>query len=275
MDIQTILLLCLTGAAVGFYAGVTGTGGNMILVPMLDFLLARYGLAGEDLVRFMIANSLLITFFTGAIVSFRQYKVNNFYIREMLLVGLIGIVTAGITTHFVCNATWYDKRKFDIVFSMMILPVIVKMFVDRKSGVIAMQERKNNAFFLVTGFFTGILTALSGLGGGIVMFPIFTDILKMPIKKASSVSIGVIALLALPVSILYLLEKPNHLTVHLPLQVGYVAFGFVIPILFGVLLVSPYGVRVGQTMQPVTIRFLFGGIIGTVFLKTVYRILFG
>jgi uncharacterized protein len=272
MDIATILMLCLTGMGVGFYAGLTGTGGNMILVPMLDFLLIRYGFQGEDLVRFMIANSLLMTFFTGAIVSYGQYKANNFYIREMLWVGLAGIVTAGLTTQFIKDATWYDKRKFDIVFSFMLLPVIFKMFTDKKSGVEAQIERKNPFIYIVTGLCTGVLTALSGLGGGIVMLPIFTDVLKMPIKKASSVSIGVIALLSLPVSILYLIAKPDHLTVHLPLQVGYISFGFVIPILLGVVVVSPYGIRAAQKMPPLTIRLIFGGIISIVFLKTMYRI---
>jgi uncharacterized protein len=272
MDLITILMLCLTGVGVGFYAGLTGTGGNMILVPMLDFLLIRYGFQGEDLVRFMIANSLLITFFTGAIISHGQYKANNFYMREMLWVGLAGIITAGLTTQFIKDATWYDKRKFDMVFCVMLLPVIFKTFMDKKSGVVEMQEQKNPLIYMVTGLCTGVLTALSGLGGGIVMLPIFTDGLKMPIKKASSVSIGVIALLSLPVSILYLIAKPDHLTVHLPLQVGYISFGFVIPILLGVVLISPYGIRVAQKMSPLTIRLIFGGIITIVFFKTMYRI---
>ena len=106
------------------------------------------------------------------------------------------------------------------------------------------------------GGFTGVVTSLSGLGGGIVLIPGFTDILKMSPKKASSVSISVIAALALPISLSYLAELPGE-DFQLPLQVGFISFAVVIPTSLGVLISAPFGVKTAHKINPRIIKIIF------------------
>lgn len=274
MDFLQILLLFITGLVVGFYSGIMGTGGNVILIPILDALLAARGVHDEELVKSVIVHSLILTLFNGIFISYRQYRTNNFYPKEAAITAILGIITAFITTHLITSGDWYDKKKFNIVFVTMLLLLVIKLFTDRKSGVVETKERSNTALFLLTGGVTGILTSLSGMGGGIILIPAFTDGMKMPIRKAASISISAIALLALPISFQYLMTKPAQDFPALPLRMGYLSFGMILPILTGMFFAAPWGVKIAYKIHPLTIRFVFALIILFLCIKTMYSIIF-
>ena len=269
MGTGMICLLFITGLLAGFYSGLVGTGGNIILIPVLDYVLSHTGLREDALVKSSIAHSLLITFFSGISVSWKQYRIHNFYPREILLTAVLGIFGSLLVTYLIRSGHWYDKRRFDMVFLGMLLLLSFKLFADRRSGVQDANGKGNPVAFLVTGAVTGMITALSGLGGGLIMIPVFTDILKMPIKKASSISIGVIALFALPISINYLVTSPPAAE-HLPLQTGYISWAIVLPVLAGIFLLAPAGVKTAQKMQPGRIRLILAIVITLLCIKMIY-----
>src|SRR5436190_15819848 len=62
----------------------------------------------------------------------------------------------------------------------------------------------------VVGMAGGSISALSGLGGGIVIIPILNSFMKIDIRKASSISSGVIMGTALMMTIYNLFEMPVH-----------------------------------------------------------------
>ena len=123
------------------------------------------------------------------------------------------------------------------------------------------------------GFVTGGVTSLSGLGGGVTMIPFLTDIMKVSIKKASSISIGVITLLAAAVSFSYGLVDTDKIQTELPIQMGYISLGIVIPIVIGVMVASSFGVRTAQKTSPARLRIIFGVIVGALCLKMIFNLL--
>ena len=183
----------------------------MILIPILDYVLYELGLRDDELVKSIIAHSLVVTLFLGMIVSHRQYKANNFFPKEVLLTSGLGIISALITTWLITNGDWYRKSDFDIVFIFMLILLILKLVLDKKSGLSGENEKSSPALLVGIGGITGSVTALSGLGGGIILIPGFMDIMKMTLKKSSSISISVICLLALPISVTYLTNAPGNL----------------------------------------------------------------
>jgi len=269
MDHWLILLLFITGLLSGFYSGMIGSGGNVILIPVLDFVLFNAGLKDDILVKSIIAHSLMVTFFLGCIVAYRQYKAGNFFAKEVLLTSVVGIVTAIVATWLIRNGDWYNKEDFDIVFSFMLFLLILKLFTDKTSGLTGMYERSSAPLLLGIGGLTGVVTSLSGLGGGILLIPGFTDIMRMSLKKASSVSISVIAVLALPISLSYLAEVPNKAAT-LPFQVGLISFTVVVPTLLGVLISAPFGVKTAHRIHPRTIRIIFAIVVSSLLVKMIY-----
>ncbi len=285
MPIELIILLFLTGILGGFLAGLTGVGGNMIFIPILDFVLQQMGLNTDKelLVKIIIANSLCITVCTGSLVSFRQYKMGNYFPKEILLTASFGIITSLSMSYLIKTGNWYSKETFNYVFICMLIPFIIKLLSDiNKENKQILEKTTENLqnnlpkneikdrSFLITGAFVGMITALSGLGGGILMIPMFTDILKIPIKKASAISSGVIPLLSFPICMMYLFfsDIPSKSA----FQIGYVDIRLILPIVFGAVFSTQWGVKAAQKTSPKVIRIVFASLVMIIFAKMVYEI---
>ena len=65
MDIQVLMVLGLTGAIVGFMAGLLGLGGGLLMVPVLSFLLANTGVAEDLSIKMAIVTSMSTILFTS------------------------------------------------------------------------------------------------------------------------------------------------------------------------------------------------------------------
>jgi uncharacterized membrane protein YfcA len=274
MTITSLLILLGIGAAVGYYSGLVGTGGNLILIPAFDLLFHYLNIPDNEAVKFMIAHSFFVTAFTGLSVSYKQFKVKNLYIKEVVFISLPGMITAFFMTEFIKNGTWYHKSDFDLVFFSLLILLSIRMLFYKQQASPDTAENVRQGYFPFIGFVAGIVSSFSGLGGGIIVIPILTDILKIPLKKASSISIGVVAMLAIPISASYLTIDPQSAVKHIfPLQAGYISFVIAAPVLAGVLCTTGWGVRTAQKTDPTRLRLLLGLVILILCVKMVYGFL--
>ena len=259
MTITLFLILLIIGAIVGYYSGLIGTGGNIILIPVFDILFHYLKIPATEVVKFMIAHSFFITAFTGLSVSYKQFKAKNLHVKEVLYISIAGMITAFFLTEFIKNGSWYHKSDFDLVFFTLLLILAIRMLFFKQPPPPINDNNLNKPYFPLIGIVAGLISSLSGLGGGIIVIPILTDILKTPLKKASSISIGVVAMLALPISISYLTidarSAMNHI---LPMQVGYVSLFIAAPVLMGVFSTTGWGVRTAQKTDPNKLRLILG-----------------
>ena len=187
------------------------------------------------------------------------------------------MLIAYIVSEIIKTTTWYDKFYFDIVFFMMLMLLAIRLLLIKSKedeSVVLSNNKRNSISFLGLGALTGSVTSLSGVGGGVVIIPFLTDILKISIKKASSISIGVIMLLASSVSFSYLSAGDSHqITKVLPLQVGYISISLVLPILGGIFLASSFGVKTAQKTSAQRLRIIFGVVVTLLCIKTALNIL--
>ncbi len=278
MTLTLILLLLLLGLITGFYSGLIGTGGNIILIPALDILFVYFDVTPHDSVKLIIAHSLFITVFLGISVSIKQIKIGNFHLKEILFIGIPGMFTAFILTELIKTSNWYDKTYFDIIFLFLMIMLALRMIFFHPQPHTKVEENNQplkKGWLVSLGLFTGGVTSLSGLGGGVILIPFLTDILKKPITKASSISIGVITLLALSVSVSYLfVNNTGNVPSVLPYQTGYISIPLVIPVLIGLFFSSSLGVKAAHKASPKTLRITFGAIILLLTTKMVYSIFF-
>lgn len=266
--------LFILGCFGGFLFGMVGIGGNVLYIPIFSFLLTRLGFHDEELSRAIIANALLILVFTGSAVSWKQFRVGNFFLREILLTASTGVLAAVILTGVIKSGDWYNKKMFDMVFTLMLSITLFRLFTVKPK-----QNPPSNTLttslltipFLLVGLFTGSMTALSGMGGSIVMIPLFTEFVGLEMKKAHSISVGVVPIMALSISIYYCFGQPNILP--LPVgQVGYLNFKMAAPVILGSILTSPFGVQAAHRVKPITQRLVFASIVGIVLLKMILNL---
>jgi uncharacterized protein len=300
--IMEIIALFILGCFGGFLFGMVGIGGNVLYIPVFSYFLTQIGFHDEELSRAIIANALFILVFTGTAVSWQQFKVGNFFLKEILLTAATGVTAAFLISFLIKSGNWYDKKTFDLVFTGLLFFTLLRLFTSKKKEGLKENkgELKNNfgnkptsdiqnptsntpplfshflggkgAFFLV-GAITGTLTAFSGLGGSIIMIPLFTEFVGLTMKKAHSISVGVVPLLALTISTFYFFGKPP--LVSLPLtQFGYLNFGMAAPVILGSMLTSPFGVKAAHTVKPRTQKMVFATIVGVVLFKMMFNLIF-
>ncbi len=268
-----MVLLFILGCFGGFLFGMVGIGGNVLYIPIFGYLLAQLGFQGADLTRAVVANALLILVFTGSAVAWKQYKVGNFFLKEVLLTASTGVFMAFSISLLIKSGDWYDKRTFDVVFATILALMLLRFFLPQKNTKVEdYQLSTNNYQLLGVGFVTGTLTAFSGLGGSIIMIPLFTEFLGLPMKKAHSIAVCVVPLLATTISVFYFFGKPHILPIP-PNQLGYLNFGISIPVIVGSMITAPFGVKAAHSVKPRTQKLIFAVIVSVVLLKMLYNFL--
>ena len=100
----------------------------------------------------------------------------------------------------------------------------------------------------VVGAAAGLLAGLLGVGGGIVMMPAFTGVLRMPIKLAIGSSLVAVAMFSIPALITHT-------------ALGHIAWRFALPLMIGVVPGAQVGARISVGSSDRTMRLLFGSFI--------------
>ncbi len=257
-----IFLLILSGCIGGFISGLLGVGGGIIFVPILDYFLIKKGIETRDLVPSILANSFFAIFVSGIKGSIPAFKSNSIHIRSLIVVGSSAIIGGIITTSLINSGEWYSPAIFKIIFCALLIFTLIKtlIHIQTTSGVLT------DKLGLAIGLITGAIAGLSGLGGGIIMVPLFMMLGHMNIKQASTLSLAIIPILVFPNLVFYAISQPVH---SLYGSTGHLVWPVVIPIIIGVLFTVKAGVNTANKLSTKIIKIIFAGF---VFL-TILRIL--
>jgi uncharacterized membrane protein YfcA len=270
LDWLDFFLLFLLGSVGAFLSGFLGVGGGIVYVPILDFFLHKLGYRNEELVKAILANSLFTIIFSGVISLYNQYKLKNFYPKQILYTGIPAAVSVLGVTWLINQGEWYSKPMFNYFFSAMLLIVLVRMFMTRNARF---QDRLiiKPIFYGIAGFFTGIISAFSGLGGGVVLTPVISDLFKQSIKKATSISNGVIPILACAVGLYNLNQLPPSMVSKW--QTGYIVFPLVLPMILAAPVFAKLGVKMAHRVQGSIVKIIFASFTLLVLIKNIYEII--
>jgi uncharacterized membrane protein YfcA len=265
------LLLPLVGAAGGFLAGLLGVGGGIIFIPLLTWLFTKLGLPQEEIVRFTLANSILLVVVSGLAGTWKQYRLGEWQWRKVLSIGVPGAAVSYAITYAIQHGDWYSKPRFNAVFLFFLAISTANMIFGKKSDPEAQPAEQKPMLALLVGILAGGVVALSGLGGGMVMVPLFRMLLKMPMRNATALSLSIIPVLGAAPLGGYLLA-PNA-TVLPFLHTGYIAWPYAIPMAVGVAVFATLGIKVAKHISEITLRIIFAILSTIVIVKTLYDML--
>lgn len=276
--ITNLVILIIGGCFGGFLAGLLGVGGGLIYIPLLSLLLAQQnGLSSDEIVKFTLANSFGLVFLSGVSGIYRQIKLNVYSFKNSLFIGVPGAIAATTMSYFIQHGNWYQKDKFQIVFLFFLLISISNMLFSKKEETLNQSLNQKNALFIQisVGLFAGIVVSLSGLGGGIVMVPLFRWFLKKPIHEATSLSLSIVPLISI-IPIVQYLSAPNvpQLTQYqfqFP-QTGYLVWPYFIPMALGVIFFSSFGQKTAPKVSVFWLRVIFATLSSIILVKTLYEI---
>jgi len=278
-----LIILLLIGSIGGFLAGIMGVGGGLVFIPILTYLFAQFpGISNEEAVRFTLANSITLVFASGLSGIYRQIKMGIYDFRKSLTVGIPGAAAAAAMSYAIQHGNWYSHERFTWVFLGFLLLSIGNMLFKKEDDSSPINtENTSTLARLIVGLFAGTVVSLSGLGGGIIMVPLFRMILKLPVKKATALSLSVVPLLSIFPIIQYLsiTDAPLLSNAILPtlntmklFQTQYLVGLFYIPMALGVVVFSSFGQKTALKTPTPIIRFIFALLSGIILIKTLYEL---
>lgn len=272
MDFGILILLFAGGCAGGLLAGLLGVGGGLIFVPIFTNYLFVLGIPDEMIARLIIANSMVAIFFAGISGSIKHHLNGDFYFKPVIISGAMASLASIATTFIIHHTTGYNKRAFSVIFISIAVYMTYRIFSEKPDKGYEIGEESSSATkFLQIGWWGGILAALSGVGGGIIMVPMLISMLNINIKKATAISLGIITVMAL-VSSVYFMSIQTSITEAIPYTYGLIIFPMVIPVVIGCIVCSPFGVALAGRIPEKTIQTIFAAFLVLVILNMVYHL---
>jgi len=187
-------------ALVGISLGLIGSGGSILMVPILVYLFAYNPVLATSYSLFIVGSTSLI----GAFNNYRKGLVS---IKTALLFGVSSVTTVFITRHFIMPripdvlfsigniAIKHDLATMVLFAVLMLLASIAMIKESKKTTVTEINTSSADTVkLLLFGILVGLTTGFLGAGGGFLIIPALVLILKTPMKKAVGTSLLIIAL---------------------------------------------------------------------------------
>ncbi len=192
MGLIEILLLGLAGLATGFLVGLVGVGGGIIFAPVLLYYYKSIGAAPGMIAELTVATSLFCVLLAATSSAWHQLRRNSAIPRTAISVGLTSALGVYLAARFVTTQPWFDAGAFQVVFGTVLVISVVRMVVSalrrEESPEEAGDPRVGNVALAGTGIAAGSLSAIAGVGGGIILVPIYHNLFRYPIHLATGTS---------------------------------------------------------------------------------------
>jgi hypothetical protein len=196
-------LLHITGyilaLLVGISLGLVGSGGSILTVPILVYVL------GFDVVT-ATGYSLFVVGGTALVGGIRNAFHNNVNFSIVLLFGLPSLLTAYVVRAFAIPAlpgviistgsfVLTKALLLMILFAAIMLFAALKMI--RSAPAVNTGKDLSKVKLIISGVATGLLAGAVGAGGGFLIIPALVFLAGLPMKKAVGTSLFIIAIQSL------------------------------------------------------------------------------
>lgn len=263
-----ILIAC--GILAGLLAGAFGVGGGILFTPILFFLFNTAGV--QEPVSWSIGTSLFCTFIASISSTLQQRNQKNIYWREGLQVGLFGFVGVYFGK-LVVTSPYYTEDVF-VSFFAMVLALVGIMFYRKGRSDITLQKKANKLTLFKLGFAGGgggLVAALAGVGGGVVLVPALNLGYRIHILKAVSISSFAIIIISLSGWLQFALLSGMHSGIS-SYTLGFVDFGTSLPLIMGAFVGGIAGAKTGNKIPRSYLQIGFSLLLGAVAFLMIWNI---
>jgi uncharacterized membrane protein YfcA len=234
------VLLALLGAiAIGLSLGLLGSGGSILTVPVLHYLLGQPE-------KLAVGGSLLVVGLIAAAASLPYARSGQVDWRNVWWFGLPGMAGAWVGATL---AHWVPGPVQLALFAGVMLLAAWRML---RAGVVERPGRvPSRAIVVAGGAGVGALSGLVGVGGGFLIVPALVLLAGVPMVSAVGTSLAIIALNAFTGFAKYLdVLESESLSLDWATLLAIAAVGIV---------GSYAGNRLGRRLAQAVLRRMFGG----------------
>ncbi len=191
----------LLAALVGISLGLIGSGGSILTIPILVYVMGIEPVSATAYSLFIVGSTALV----GGIFKTAQKTVD---FKTVLIFGIPSIITIYITRLWLVPFIpdyLFTIRSFAVTKAIAIMLLFATVMILASVSMIKPSKINNNLvdeniilkynypMILLEGIIVGLLTGLVGAGGGFLIIPSLVIFAKMPIKLAIGTSLFIIA----------------------------------------------------------------------------------
>jgi uncharacterized protein len=190
----------ISAILIGVALGLVGSGGSIITVPVLVYLMHINPLVAT-------ASSLFIVGITSLIGGIKAYSEKMVDFKAVTEFGIPSILSIFIARHFILPAlpdTMFTINNFIVsretflmvVFGFLMLFASLSLIRNKKRSDLHTEDHTENKVLplIILGLLIGLITGLLGAGGGFLIIPALILFLGLPMKKAVGTSLLIIAI---------------------------------------------------------------------------------
>lgn len=260
-------LLLGAGAVAGVIAGLLGVGGGIVVVPVLFHLFTALGV--DDSVRMKVAvgtslATIVATAWSSASAHWRRGTVDRDFLR-----GYGPVIVAGVLAGSAVAAT-VKGPALSLVFAVVALGVALQIAFGSPHWTLG--DRLPGGWKRVgIGGTIGALSAMMGIGGGIMTVPVMT-MYGTPPHRAVGTAAATGFIIGVPGTLGFMAGGwgDPHLP---PLSLGYVSLAGLALVAPTSMLLAPVGARLAHTLDTRMLRRVFALFLGFTSLRMLWNIL--
>jgi uncharacterized membrane protein YfcA len=252
MENTILTALPFIGLIGGFFSGLLGLGGGVIMLPLLS-VVGRVPLklaTGTTLVQVIIAAV------AGMLFHYRGGMVD---LKAGLILGMAGIAGGFVGSLL---SVPLSIRFLESIFLFVVALAIILLFIP-----LELEDKNyrkgnfNKAFGIAIGFGVGVLAGLLGVGGGFIIIPLMTYFLKIPLR----VTIGT-SLLTILIS--------SFGTLGAKFKIGHVNLLITLLVISGSVIGAFLGAFVSRRTHVKSLRLILLSILVLIFITVGYKTFF-
>jgi uncharacterized membrane protein YfcA len=257
-EIVYILVLLITGTVVGFACGLLGVGGGFIMVPVQIWALNSMGFEPTVATRVALGTSLAVILPT-ALSGCQGHACRGVVLwRPGIALGLSGLLGAFLGGTIAAHAPADLLQRF---FGLVVLSGALRMLfsgrISAKGSCLSGGEFKGSLpQYFVFGSAVGIVSGLSGIGGGVILIPAMVIAMGFRMHQAvgtSSIAIAIISvggILSYAVNGLGVAGRP-------PYSLGYIDLFQWVLLAGSSIFMARAGVRVAHRIPAERLTYIF------------------
>lgn len=260
------LSLFIVGLLVGIISSLLGIGGGALIVPTLLSLFPKIPF------QIVTATSLFFIFINSIIINLKFYRTKTLNIdyKASMKLNIASIIGGLIGAKLILGIS---PQTFKIGFASILLMLSLRLLLQKASTKDSDQLKQIPAWkFIITGLIGGIISSLTGLGGGAVFVPMLIAFVKMPMQYVSPYSNLAMTFATLSGLIPHFFQTQEYSWENAQLlnqfQLGNVSLLLPLIILSGAIITSSIGVKLNSTLSARTKKLTFAFLLIALALKT-------
>jgi len=250
-ELQWIIYYLILGLFVGYFSGLLGIGGGLIMVPVLSFLFEAQHIPAHNILHLALGTSMATILFTSVSSTWQHHahQAVNWDIVRFITPGiLLGTALGALIVGYV--ATLY----ITIFFVLFVYFAAMQMLIGVKPA--ATRDYPTPIGVTVAGMVIGGISSIVSIGGGVLSVP-YLVWHKQPLRHAIATS----AALGFPIAFggtLGYIATGYLRGIGLPANsMGYVYLPVLLWLVIGTMLTAPLGAKATHRMPVATLRKIF------------------